>query len=94
MSVAKSTSSTVQVFLMASRIHFVEDRILHRSQGQIQSRIQKHGKLRNGTYARAYWHASQDSGFSSEQATACCAGIWEVEVTVVFAIRVAGRERR
>ena len=39
----------------------------------------------------SYWQASQDSGFSSEQATdAVASGV----STVALAIRVAGRERR
>jgi len=56
--------------------------------------------------ARSYWQASQYSGFSSEQNTAALAsscasttgavgaGTDDDELTVVFAMRVAGRERR
>jgi hypothetical protein len=45
---------------------------------------------------RRYWHASQAPGFSSEQDTAEAEAIAgaDLAVTVVFAIRVAGRERK
>ena len=55
---------------------------------------------RNGD-GRDYWHASQASGFSNEHATALASsapGAGGADVagasTVVFAISVAGRDRR
>jgi len=57
-------------------IHFVELRVTHGSQREVESRIQQ----------AAHWQASQLCGFSSEQAMASADG------TVVLAMRVAGRD--
>jgi len=71
-------------------VHFVELRIAHRAQGEIEAGVEQDWRI-------VHWHASQLSGFSSEQTTAsasliACAGA--LVSSVVFAIRVAGRERR
>ena len=59
-------------------IHVVELGVSHRAQREIESRIEQ----------AVHWQASQDCGFSREQAMASSVG------TVVLAIRVAGRDRR
>jgi len=48
--------------------------------------------LRRASEGSDYWQASQASGFSKEHAIAA-SGV-TAALTVVFAIRVAGRERR
>ena len=53
----------------------------------VEPRVQEQGP---GARHGAHWHASQDSGFSREQATASTASI----ATVACWMRVAGRERR
>src|SRR5262245_53113450 len=87
-SVEKSTSSTVQVFLIA---------VLNISKN-IGYFMGRRDRLNPGSRITMrvllfYWHASQDSGFSSEQTTALAAASWFTG-TVAFAILDAGRDLR
>src|SRR5580658_6185994 len=68
-------------------IHFVEARITHGAQREIETGIEQ-------TSGGAHWQASQLCGFSSEQAMAWTSDTGALARTVVLAICVAGRERR
>src|SRR5579885_2767048 len=86
-SVEKSTSSTVHVFLIA---------VLNISK-KTGYFIGRSVRLKPGfkiitLSSLAYWHASQDSGFSREQETARAAALLGA-ITVDVAIADAGRDR-
>src|SRR5690606_24542071 len=76
-----------------SPVHFIKARVTHRPPGQIETGVQQ--RLLWKGHDGAHWHASHISGFSREHITAAvsltsaCAAC-----TVVFAIWVAGRERK
>ena len=77
-------------------VHFVEDGVLHRAQSQVKAGIENHTVF----FLFTYWHASQLSGFSREQAmawdavTAGAATAAAATGTVALDIFDAGRERR
>ena len=78
----------------------VERRVAHRPQGQVHAGVEQAplaGLPGRAALGRGHWHASQVSGFSSEQATAAsgaASAAGALTATVACCIRVAGRERR
>ena len=68
-------------------VHLVKGGVIHRTQRQAEPGIEQVF----WSFNSVHWQASQDSGFSSEQAI-CSAR--DGAPTVALAMRVAGRERR
>src|SRR5665213_2834136 len=98
-SVEKSTSSTVHVFFIPS-LNISKNtgyRIGRSVRDKPGSRMEL-GAFVDMIIFRLYWQASQDLGLSSEQLTfalaLACRSTRLPTATVVFAILVAGRDRR
>ena len=73
-------------------VHLEEDRVGHRAEREAHPRIEDARRAIDV----AHWHASHDSGFSSEHASAFAARTPSSLVlsTVALAMRVAGRDRK